>query len=163
MNTWPTQPIPQADNVLFNKLDANGRPCTDGNVSQTNAYVPFATATAPDGKPFKIGCAYDPYDTTQYVVHAVRDDGLAGELVQPGEPDVHHLWRDRPRAVAFEQIPRASQVAAAFGGIGAARLGRATRRRPTPGNFSALECRDRQAGVAPALACPVLQRLDEHR
>ena len=27
---------------------------------------------------------------------AVRDDGLAGELVQPGEPDLHHLRRDRP-------------------------------------------------------------------
>jgi glucose dehydrogenase len=68
VNSWPTQPIPKADNVLFNKLDSHRRPCTDGNVSQTNGYVPFATATAPDGKPFKIGCAYDPYDTTQYVV-----------------------------------------------------------------------------------------------
>ena len=57
VNSSPTQPIPMADNVLFNKLDKNRRPCTDGNVSQTNAYVPYATATAPDGKPYKIGCA----------------------------------------------------------------------------------------------------------
>ena len=72
MNTWPTQPVPQADNVLFNKQNAQGLPCTDGAVSQTNAYVPYGSATAPDGKPYKIGCVYDPYDTTQYVVSRSR-------------------------------------------------------------------------------------------
>ena len=35
VNSWPTQPIPKADNVLFNKLSttAPGGPCTDGNVT----------------------------------------------------------------------------------------------------------------------------------
>ena len=33
VNSWPTQPVPKADNVLFNKLSSDGtrRPCTDGD------------------------------------------------------------------------------------------------------------------------------------
>jgi quinohemoprotein ethanol dehydrogenase len=139
VNSWPTQPIPKADNVLFNKLSSDGtrRPCTDGNVSQTNAYVPYATATAPDGKPYKIGCAYDPYDTTQYVVQpfemmdwpASSYDIVNKTFITCGVTD---------RATAFEQIPRASQVVGAFGGYGAARLGVGDTSTANTGNFSAL-------------------------
>jgi PQQ-dependent dehydrogenase (methanol/ethanol family) len=139
VNSWPTQPIPTADNVLFNKLDANRRPCTDGKLSVTNAYVPYATATAPDGKPFKIGCVYDPYDTTQYVVvpfemmdwPASSYSPLTNGFITCGVTD---------RATAFEQIPGASQVAGAFGGLGSARLGVADGSSPTSnsGNFSSL-------------------------
>ena len=113
------------------------RPCTDGAVSQTNAYVPYATATAPDGKPYKIGCGYDPYDTTQYVVHAVRDDGLARELVHI-ENHTFITCGVTDRATAFEQIPRASQVVGAFGGYGSARLGVGDTSTANTGNFSAL-------------------------
>ena len=119
VNSWPTQPIPKADNVLFNKL-VNGRPgpCTDGNVTQTNAYVPFATATAPDGKPFKIGCAYDPYDTTQYVVQPFEMMDWPASSYSP-ENKTFITCGVTDRATAFEQIPRASQVVGAFGGYGA--------------------------------------------
>jgi alcohol dehydrogenase (cytochrome c) len=139
VNSWPTQPVPRADNVLFNKLSSDGtrRPCTDGAVSQTNAYVPYATATAPDGKPFKIGCAYDPYDTTQYVVTpfemmdwpASSYDIANHTFITCGVSD---------RATAFEQIPRASQVVGAFGGYGSARLGVGDTSTANTGNFSAL-------------------------
>ena len=62
-----------ADNVLVQQAGRQkAAPAPTAPSAQTNAYVPFATATAPDGKPYKIGCVYDPYDTTQYVVSRSR-------------------------------------------------------------------------------------------
>jgi glucose dehydrogenase len=138
VNSWPTQPIPKADNVLFNKLDKVRRPCTDGNVSQTNGYVPFATATAPDGKPFKIGCAYDPYDTTEYVVQPFEMMDWPASSYSP-ENKTFITCGVSDRATAFEQIPRASQVVGAFGGYGSARLGVGDTSTANTGNFSALK------------------------
>jgi glucose dehydrogenase len=137
VNSWPTQPIPMADNVLFNKLDANRRPCTDGAISQTNAYVPYASATAPDGKPFKIGCVYDPYDTSQYVVVPFEMMDWPASSYSP-ENHTFITCGVTDRATAFEQIPAASQVAGAFGGIGAGRLGVGDTSTANTGNFSAL-------------------------
>ncbi len=137
VNTWPTQPVPQADNVLFNKLNASGLPCTDGNISQSNAYVPYATATAPDGKPFKIGCTYDPYDTTQYVVTPFEMMDWPASSYSP-ENHTFITCGVTDRATGFEQIPAASQVVGAFGGIGAGRLGVGDTSTANTGNFSAL-------------------------
>ena len=67
VNSWPTQPIPSTQNVLFNPVNKDNIPCTTTD-AVTSTGAPFATSTAPDGKPYKIGCAYDPYDTNQYVV-----------------------------------------------------------------------------------------------
>ncbi len=137
VNTWPTQPIPLADNVLFNKLDKDRRPCTDGNVTQTNQYVPYATATAPDGKPFKIGCVYDPYDTTQYVVQPFEMMDWPASSYSP-ENKTFITCGVTDRATAFEQIPAASQTIGAFGGIGAGRLGVGDTSTSNTGNFAAL-------------------------
>jgi glucose dehydrogenase len=140
VNTWPTQPIPLADNVLFNKLSSDGtrRPCTDGNVTQTNAYVPFATATAPDGKPFKIGCVYDPYDTTEYVVQPFEMMDWPASSYSP-ENKTFITCGVSDRARGFKQIPRASQVAGANGGVGVATLGVGDTSTSNTGNFSALK------------------------
>jgi quinohemoprotein ethanol dehydrogenase len=140
VNTWPTQPIPLADNVLFNKLSSDGtrRPCTDGNVTQTNAYVPFATATAPDGKPFKIACAYDPYDTTEYVVQPFEMMDWPASSYSP-ENKTFITCGVTDRARGFKQIPRASQVAGANGGVGVATLGVGDTSTSNTGNFSALK------------------------
>jgi quinohemoprotein ethanol dehydrogenase len=140
VNTWPTQPIPLADNVLFNKLSTDGtrRPCTDGTITQTNAYVPYATATAPDGKPFKIGCAYDPYDTTQYVVQPFEMMDWPASSYSP-ENKTFITCGVTDRATSFEQIPRASQVVGAFGGYGAARLSQGDTSTSNTGNFSSLK------------------------
>jgi glucose dehydrogenase len=135
VNTWKTQPVPQGDNVLFNKLGADGRPCTDGTISQTNAYVPYAQATAPDGKPFKIGCAYDPYDTTQYVVTPFEMMDWPASSYSP-ENHTFITCGVSDRAGSFEQIPRASQVAGSAGGIGAGRLGVGDTSTANTGNFS---------------------------
>jgi glucose dehydrogenase len=137
VNTWPTQPVPVADNVLFNKLNSSGLPCTDGNVTQTNAYVPFATATAPDGKPFKIGCVYDPYDTTQYVVEPFEMMDWPASSYSP-QNHTFITCGVTDRAGSFEQIPRASQVAGSAGGIGAGRLGVGDTSTSNSGNFSSL-------------------------
>jgi len=138
VNTWPTQPVPQADNVLFNKLNNVGLPCTDGNVTQTNAYVPFATATAPDGQPYKIGCAYDPYDTTAYVVQPFEMMDWPASSYSP-ENHTFITCGVTDRATSLEQIPRASQVVGANGGIGAGRLGVGDTSTSNSGNFSALD------------------------
>jgi glucose dehydrogenase len=140
VNSWPTQPIPMADNVLFNKLSSDGtrRPCTDGTVTHTNAYVPFATATAPDGKPFKIGCGYDPYDTTQYVVGPFEMMDWPASSYSP-ENKTFITCGVTDRARGFLQIPRASQVAGAAGGKGVATLGVGDTSTSNTGNFSAMD------------------------
>src|SRR5206468_4067041 len=138
VNTWPTQPVPVGDNVLFNKLNSSGLPCTDGNVSQTNAYVPYAQATAPDGKPFKIGCVYDPYDTTQYLVTPFEMMDWPASSYSP-QTHTFITCGVTDRAGSFEQIPRASQVAGSAGGIGAGRLGVGDTSTANSGNFSSLD------------------------
>jgi glucose dehydrogenase len=140
VNTWPTQPIPLADNVLFNKLSSDGtrRPCTNGAVTQTNAYIPFASSTAPDGKAFKIGCVYDPYDTTQYVVTPFEMMDWPASSYSP-ENQTFITCGVTDRARGFQQIPRASQVVGSTGGYGVATLGVADTSTSNTGNFSALK------------------------
>ena len=121
VNSWPTQPVPATQNVLFNPIGKDGRPCTTTD-AVTSTGAPFATSTAPDGKPYKIGCAYDPYDTTQYVVQPFE---MMDWPASSYSPQTHSMITCgvTGRATAFEQIPAASQVPTAFGGLGAARLG----------------------------------------
>jgi hypothetical protein len=119
-------------------MNSSGLPCTDGNVSQTNAYIPYAQATAPDGKPFKIGCVYDPYDTTQYVVEPFEMMDWPASSYSP-QTHTFITCGVTDRAGSFEQIPRASQVAGAAGGIGAGRLGVGDTSTANSGNFSSLD------------------------
>jgi PQQ-dependent dehydrogenase (methanol/ethanol family) len=137
VNTWPTQPIPLADNVLGNKLDKDRRPCTDGTRTQTNQYVPYATATAPDGKPFKVGCVYDPYDTTQYIVFPFEMMDWPASSYSP-ENKTFITCGVTDRATAMEQIPAASQTIRGTGGIGAGRLGVGDASTSNRGNFASL-------------------------
>jgi glucose dehydrogenase len=138
VNSWPTQPIPKADNVLFNKLDSHRRPCTDGTVSQTNAYVPYATATAPDGKPYKIGCAYDPYDTTEYVVQPFEMMDWPASSYSPENHTMITCGVSK-RSRGFLQVPKASQTVGANGGTGAAIQGTGDTSTSNWGNFTALD------------------------
>jgi quinoprotein glucose dehydrogenase len=138
VHTWPTQPIPTAKNVLFNPVNKNNIPCTTPDAA-TATGTPYATATAPDGKPFKIGCAYDPYDTTQYVVTPFE---MMDWPASSYSPETHSMITCgvTGRATAFEQIPKASQVPTLFGGLGAARLGVGDGSTPisNSGNFTSL-------------------------
>jgi len=139
VNSWPTQPIPAAKNVLFNPVNKDNIPCTTPD-AVTATGVPFATATAPDGKPYKIGCAYTPYDTTQYVVTPFEMMDWPASSYSP-ENHTMITCGVTGRATAFEQIPAASQVASQFGGLGANRLGVGDGSTPisNSGNFSALD------------------------
>jgi glucose dehydrogenase len=138
VNSWPTQPIPAAKNVLFNPVNKDNIPCTTPDAA-TSTGVPFATATAPDGKPYKIGCAYDPYDTTQYVVTPFEMMDWPASSYAPSTKSMVTCGVTG-RATAFEQIPAASQVPTLFGGLGAARLGVGDGSTPisNSGNFTAL-------------------------
>jgi glucose dehydrogenase len=138
VNSWPTQPIPAAKNVLFNPVNKDNIPCTTPDAA-TATGVPYATQTAPDGKPYKIACVYEPYDTNQYVVvpfemmdwPASSYDPLNHSMVTCGVTG---------RATAFEQLPKASQVPTLYGGLGAARLGVGDGSTPNSnsGNFTSL-------------------------
>jgi alcohol dehydrogenase (cytochrome c) len=138
VNTWPTQPVPATQNVLFNPVGKDGIPCTTPTAATAQG-VPFATATAPDGKPYKIGCAYTPYDTTQYVVTPFE---MMDWPSSSYAPSIHSMVTCgvTGRATAQEQIPAESQVPGAFGGLGANRLGVSDGSTPgaNSGNFTAL-------------------------
>jgi glucose dehydrogenase len=137
VNTWKTQPVPQVANVLFNPIGKDGIPCTTPT-AVTSLGTPFATATAPDGKPYKIGCAYTPYDTTQYTVMPFE---MMDWPASSYSPQNHTMITCgvTGRATAMEQIPAASQVASTFGGLGANRLGVSDGSTPisNSGNFTA--------------------------
>ena len=138
INTWPTQPVPATKDVLFNPIGKDGIPCTTPDAAMANG-TPYAGATAPDGKPFKIGCAYTPYDTTQYVVMPFE---MMDWPASSYSPETHSMITCgvTGRATAMEAIPAAAQVPSAFGGLGANRLGVADGSTPisNSGNFTSL-------------------------
>jgi len=138
VNTWPTQPVPATQNVLFNPIGKDGIPCTTPTAA-TGSGVPYATATAPDGKPYKIGCAYTYYDTTQYTVMPFE---MMDWPASSYSPQTHSMITCgvTGRATAMEQIPAAQQVPSAFGGLGANRLGVGDGSTPisNSGNFTSL-------------------------
>jgi quinohemoprotein ethanol dehydrogenase len=138
VNTWPTQPVPATQNVLFNPVGKDGIPCATPD-AVTSLGTPYATATAPDGKPYKMGCAYTPYDTTQYVVTPFE---MMDWPASSYSPQTHSMITCgvTGRATSFEQIPPASQVASTFGGLGANRLSVGDGSTPisNSGNFTSL-------------------------
>ena len=140
VNSWPTQPIPQGDRVTDDPVATDGskRNCVDGNQTQSLAYVPFATATAPDGKPFKIGCAYDPYDTTQYVVQPYEEMDWPASSYSP-ENHTFITCGVSARAAGFLQVPISQAVPGQFGNIGAVAIRYGDTSTSNFGNFSALD------------------------
>ena len=138
VNTAKTQPIPAAKNVLFNPVNKDNIPCTTPDAATATGAL-YATSTAPDGKPYKMGCAYSPYDTTQYVVTPFE---MMDWPASSYAPSIHSMVTCgvTGRATAFEQIPKAQQVPTLFGGLGAARLGVGDGSTPisNSGNFTAL-------------------------
>jgi quinohemoprotein ethanol dehydrogenase len=138
INTWPTQPVPATKDVLFNPIGKDGIPCTTPT-AVTSSGVPYATATAPDGKPYKLGCAYTYYDTTQYTTMPFE---MMDWPASSYSPQTHSMITCgvTGRATAMEAIPAASQVASSFGGLGANRLGVGDGSTPisNSGNFTSL-------------------------
>ena len=150
VHTWPTQPVPRTDNVLFNPggrgragykpLPAvnSGVPCTTPDAVNPQGQ-PFATATAPDGKPYKIGCSYDPYDTKQYTVVPFEMMDWQASSYSPQNKTMVTCGLNG-RARAMQLVPAAQQVPGQYGGVGVGQLGVSGGDNPisNTGNFSAL-------------------------
>jgi quinohemoprotein ethanol dehydrogenase len=138
VNSWPTQPIPVGPNVIDDPRHKDGlRLCVDGNQTKTAAGVPFGKAIAPDGKPYKLGCFFDTYDTTQYVAFPFEEQDWPATSYSP-QTNSFITCGVTARAFAFKQIPKASQVAGANGGVGVATLIMSDDATSNLGNFSAL-------------------------
>jgi len=141
VNAWPTQPVPQVDYVTDDPIATDGskRNCTDGTQTQTNAYVPFATATDPIlQKPFKIGCTYDPYDTTQQVVTPFEEMDWPASSYSPENHTMITCGVSK-RARGFLQVAKASQTVGANGGVGSGIQGTGDTSTSNWGNFSAFD------------------------
>jgi quinohemoprotein ethanol dehydrogenase len=139
VNTWPVQPIPQGPNVIDDPRMPNGegRLCANPNDGPVGSTLTWAQSTAPDGKPYVLGCQYQPFDTTAYVVMPLEEvDWPASSY----DPLTHGLTicNVSNRAYAKAQIPAASQVVSAHGGIGASALVEADNAQNNTGDFSSL-------------------------
>jgi glucose dehydrogenase len=142
VNAWPTQPIPQNEDFVTDDpkaTDGTGRNCVDGSQTQTSFYVPFATATDPIlNKPYKIGCVYDPYDTTQQVATPFEEMDWPASSYSPENHTMITCGVSK-RAFAFLQVPKASQVPGPFGGIGFGIQATPDTSTSNWGNFTALD------------------------
>jgi quinohemoprotein ethanol dehydrogenase len=142
VNAWPTQPIPQGEDWVTDDpiaKDGTHRNCTDGNQTQTNFYQPFGTATDPIlQKPFKVGCVYDPYDTTQQVVTPFEEMDWPASSYSPENHTMITCGVSK-RSRGFLQVPKASQTVGANGGTGAAIQGTGDTSTSNWGNFTALD------------------------
>jgi quinohemoprotein ethanol dehydrogenase len=141
VNAWPTQPVPQVDFVTDDVIakDGTGRNCSDGNQTQTNFYQPFGTATDPIlQKPFKIGCVYDPYDTTQQVVTPFEEMDWPASSYSPENHTMITCGVSK-RSRGFLQVPKASQRPNSNGGIGAGIQGTGDTSTSNWGNFTAFD------------------------
>jgi quinoprotein glucose dehydrogenase len=130
VNTWPVQPIPVGPNVIddLHMPNGQGRLC---------ARPEFWTQAAPDGKPYKVGCIFDPYDTTQFVVAPFEEMDWPSSSYDPLTHGFETCGVSN-RAFAKEQVPTASQVRGSKGGIGAGILSVSDNASNNWGNFSSL-------------------------
>jgi glucose dehydrogenase len=86
-----------------------GRLCTDPGRWQ--GFV------APDGKPVKLGCFFDPYDTTQYVTQPFESMDWPSSSYDPATQGFITCGVTN-RTYGKEQIPSTSQIVGPNGGIG---------------------------------------------
>lgn len=140
VNTWPVQPIPQGPNVIDDARMPNGhgRLCASGTADgPAGSTLSWSQSTAPDGKPYKIGCLYDAYDTSQFVVMPLEEVDWPATSYNPSTHSLA-ICNVSNRAYAKEQIPAASQVVSSKGGIGSGDLVVSDNAQNNTGDFSSL-------------------------
>jgi quinohemoprotein ethanol dehydrogenase len=130
VNTWPVQPIPQTPNVIDDLKMPNGQ-------GRLCARPQYWTQLAPDGHPYKVGCIFDAYDTTQFVVAPFEEMDWPSSSYDPLTKGFETCGVSN-RAFGKEQIPTASQVIGSKGGIGAGILSVSDNAQNNWGNFSSL-------------------------
>ncbi|HEX5584065.1 PQQ-binding-like beta-propeller repeat protein [Gaiella sp.] len=111
VNSAPVQPIPQTPNALFDPKMPNGQGRLCATPERWKGYV------APDGKPVKVGCHFDPYDTTQFVARPFESMDWPASSYSPDTSSFITCGVTN-RAYAMEQLPASSQVVRSTGGIG---------------------------------------------
>jgi quinohemoprotein ethanol dehydrogenase len=127
-HNWPVQPIPQPPNTLpgcigGNPTSYNGKVhCYDQLMKGGGGRVcadpgRWQGLKAPDGKPYKVSCYWEPYNTKQYVVMPFESMDWPASSYSP----LTHGFITcgvTNRSFAFEQVPASSQVVSPAGGIG---------------------------------------------
>lgn len=125
---WPVQPIPQTPNTLTGCIagdptsykSANhcyDQPLKGGGGRICADPARWAGLKAPNGKPYKVSCYWEPYTTKQFVVTPFESMDWQESSYSP----VTHGFitcGTTNRAFAFAQVPPASQVVDPAGGIG---------------------------------------------
>jgi alcohol dehydrogenase (cytochrome c) len=100
VNTYPTQPYPVGD--------AFSKQCPD--------WKAYRGRKAPDGKPYRIGCIFTPYDHKRYVVFA--PDALGGANWPPSaySPDTGYMYIcSKDGQAAWKAVPAQRQKLQARG------------------------------------------------
>jgi quinohemoprotein ethanol dehydrogenase len=129
VNTFKQQPIPQSPNTLSGCIGGdptsyNGavhcydQPLKNGDGRLTTDPGRWTGLTAPDGKPYKIGSHFDPYDTTQYVTAPFESMDWPSSSYDPVTQSFITCGVTN-RTYGKEQVPAASQIVGSAGGIGA--------------------------------------------
>ncbi len=128
VNAWPKQPIPQTPNTLPGCVSGvptsnNGanacydQPLKNGGGRLTTNPLRWTGLTAPDGKPYKIGSHFDPYDTTQYVTAPFESMDWPEASYSPENNSLISCGVTN-RTYGKEQRAAESQVVGPNGGIG---------------------------------------------
>ncbi len=125
---WPVQPIPQTPNTLTGCISGNptsykgANHCYDEPLKGGGGRIcadpgRWEGLKAPDGKPYKVSCYFEPYTTKQYVVTPFESMDWQSSSYSPLTHGFITCGTTN-RSFAFEQIPPASQVVDPAGGIG---------------------------------------------
>jgi quinohemoprotein ethanol dehydrogenase len=136
VNSWPTQPIPQSDNVLnFPKKPGGGG---------VLCAKPAATweGAAPNGTPFKLGCHFDPYTTKEFVVTPFENVEWGPNAYNPTLKSLVSCAVDT-RQRAWSQVPKASQTLVP-GVSGTGVLGRTSPTQTHTGTLTALDLKGKR-------------------
>ena len=123
-NTWPTQPYPVGD--------AFATHCADKKIF---------SGKAPDGKPYKVGCIFTPFDNKQFV--AVAPGALGGTNWPPlsFNPQTNYAYVcSANQQNAFKEVPEAYVAGKHFSRVQIA-LGNAKGITAFDGNFTAMDVR----------------------
>jgi hypothetical protein len=133
VNAWPTQPVPQGDNVLNFPKKPNGKGILCANRQAT------WEGNAPNGKPFKLGCMFDPYGPDEFVVMPFENIEWGPTAYNPTLHSIVVCAVDT-RTRAFAQVPKASQtLVPGVSGVGV--LGRTSPTITHTGTLTALNVR----------------------
>jgi glucose dehydrogenase len=128
VNPAPVQPIPQTPNTLTGCVGGDptsyaganhcyDQPLKDGGGRLCADPGRWTGLTAPDGKPYDVSCHFQPYDTSQYVVAPFESMDWPNSSYDP-QTNGFITCGVTNRNYGKLQIPAASQLVGAFGGIG---------------------------------------------